>query len=157
MATMAFGCVYVILFTNLNFHIAMTSHTNKVSIRYYQQFWWSCRKSILRMGNIPLDWWSQGSNMGPLVYKASSLSNTPQWLLGTTYINHVLWMTWCNVDIGQVWSICWALVFTVPTYVFWDKWQAWTQNEITMDLPVMVQCQSVVKNIDWSIVQWLMT
>ena len=34
------------------------------------------------------DWWSRESNLGPLVYKASSLSTTPQQLLNT------VWKAW---------------------------------------------------------------
>ena len=42
-------------------------------------------KVIWRLGNglksHPTDWWSRGSNLRPLVYKASGLSTTPQGLL----------------------------------------------------------------------------
>ena len=35
----------------------------------------------------PTDWWSRESNLRPLVYKASSLSTTPQPLLYLRYLN----------------------------------------------------------------------
>ena len=49
-------------------------------------------KVIWRRGHSlkshPTDWWSRESNLRPLVYKASSLSTTPQWLLLTRMLSN---------------------------------------------------------------------
>ena len=51
----------------------------------------STAKVIWRRGHglktHPTDWWSQESNLRPLVYKASSLSSTPQQLLIVAYLD----------------------------------------------------------------------